>query len=131
MEILDIQAYFELVLGELNILLCPVTTFFSIAVGPKLKPLERALSILSGDSVGLICIATEGDDPINFFWTKDGIPANFISGVDIWQNNMYSSVLGIAEAYSNHSGLFSCTASNSVGSARTVVQLTVGGNGLC
>lgn len=101
---------------------------FCLSVGPKLKPLENALKILLGDSIGLTCITTEGDAPIYFQWTKDGIPANSMSGIDIWQNNVYSSLLGISEAYSSHSGLYSCTANNAVGAATTSVHLTVGGN---
>lgn len=95
---------------------------------PKLKPFERDLRVFPGDSVGLVCIAKEGDTPISFLWTKDGFPASSLLGVDIGQSNMYSSLLGISDAASGHTGIYSCTASNAVGLASTSVQLQVEGN---
>lgn len=97
-------------------------------MAPKLKPFEATIHVLSGDSVGITCIAKEGDAPVSFIWTKDGIPVNSLLGMVIGQGNMFSSILGITEANANHSGLYSCIASNSVGVSSAAVHLEVAGN---
>lgn len=102
--------------------------FVFLPVGPKLKPFESTLHILSGDTISIACIAKEGDTPISFLWTKDGVPANSLYGVDIVRSSKSSSVLSVAEAGSNHSGMYSCTAFNSAGVAKTSVQLEIHGS---
>lgn len=101
------------------------SSFFSVV--PKLKVFDSSQHVLLGNSIGLGCIAEEGDGPITFHWSKDGSPARSLYGVDIVQN-MYSSLLGISMAYRNHTGVYSCMASNSVGISRITIQLEVDGN---
>lgn len=84
--------------------------------------------IRSGDSVWITCIATEGDLPITFLWTKDGSSTAILTGINIVQGNVYSSLLGIAETSSEHNGKYSCSASNSAGVVSTALQLEVHGN---
>lgn len=105
-----------------------VIACFSLSVGPKLKYFENKLKVLLGGSILLTCVVEEGDGPMSFQWTKDGDMENSLSGVDIWQTNIYSSILGISEANSGHTGIYSCTALNSVGVASTTVHLEVIGN---
>lgn len=100
-------------------------------MGPKLKPFDSNLHVLSGNSIGLACIAEEGNDPITFYWTKDGNPVTSLHGMVIGQSNMFSSLLGITEATSAHVGMYSCRASNAVGFAITTTHLEVDGNSLC
>lgn len=101
---------------------------FSFSVGPKLNPFASTLHFLSGKSIGLTCIVEEGDAPISFHWNKDGISASSLLGMDIVQSNAYSSLLWISEANSNHTGIYSCTATNSVGISRTIVTLEIDGD---
>lgn len=101
---------------------------FSLLVAPKLKLFDKKIHVLSGDSVGLTCIAEAGDAPLSFLWTKDQSPTKSLPGLEVGQSNIYSSLLGISEATSNHSGTYSCTISNSVGIASTTVLLQVDGN---
>lgn len=74
-----------------------------------------------------MCTATEGDSLISFLWTKNGSPINAVLGLDIGQSNVYSSTLGITEVNANHSGIYSCIASNSAGIATTSIQLQIDG----
>lgn len=97
-------------------------------MAPKLKPFESTLHVLSGDSVGITCIATEGDTPISFLWTKDGSLTNSLLAMGISTSNPFLSVLGITEVTFDHRGLYSCIASNSVGFSSATVQLEVDGN---
>lgn len=59
---------------------------------------------------------------------KNGTSVSSLPRVNIVQVNMYTSTLGMSQVTPVHSGMYSCSATNSVGFANTTLQLKVHGN---
>lgn len=100
--------------------------FFSV------PPLLTAISfqndrLYEGAHARVTCGVTGGDLPISFQWLKDGraIPMNF--GITIHDVDEYSSILSISSVTSQHSGNYTCIASNSAASSNFTAPLTVNG----
>lgn len=80
-----------------------------------------------GDSVDLFCQIAKGDKPINVRWKFESNEANV--GVQFSSRRLSdkASMLSISAASAQHSGNYTCTATNRAGSVSYATQLTVNG----
>lgn len=100
-------------------------------VPPKILPINPMTDVLSeGMRAAINCQIMEGDQPVNFRWERDGraITSNIMHGIHVKKIDEYSSSLIIDRVTSEHSGNYSCIASNVAGTEKFVVPLTVKGN---
>ncbi|XP_054710805.1 cell adhesion molecule Dscam2-like [Uloborus diversus] len=89
---------------------------------PKLNPLSLPDHHSIGSRAKLLCVASSGDQPIDFQWLKDG--ASFSSG-KIEQLDEWTSSLTIYPLSLDHNGNYTCVASNDVGKNRVTASLFV------
>lgn len=82
----------------------------------------------AGDTVGLQCMVTKGDAPINITWHLNGKPARHVPGVTVTKIGHKSSSLSIDSVASIHTGTYTCSASNQAGHANYSTELAVNGN---
>ncbi|KAF2366284.1 Fibronectin type III, partial [Trinorchestia longiramus] len=84
-----------------------------VIVPPRLAPVV----FVGGTSAGLpaqaTCIVLDGDPPITLRWLKDGHPINTaVAGVLLSQHSEITSTLSIERTSAQHSGNYTCAASN-------------------
>ena len=91
---------------------------FSDALGSPLS---------TGDDAALTCHASKGDTPMTISWTFDGRPVADDAGVQVVSVGRRTSVLSIQSVGADHSGQYTCTATNAVGEAQHSARLTVKG----
>lgn len=86
------------------------------------KPLKD-LQILDGETLTLSCSVT-GDPEPQILWAKNG---NAISSSEIMDLKYKNGVatLTINEVFPEDEGVYSCTATNSIGSTETKSKLTI------
>lgn len=89
---------------------------------PKLNKLSIPEQLSIESRATLLCAVSSGDQPIDFQWTKDGVP--FTSG-SIEQLNEWTSSLTIYPLSLSHIGNYSCIASNEAGTSRVTAPLFV------
>ena len=87
--------------------------------------LEAPLS--AGEYAALTCRASKGDTPMTLSWTFEGRPVEASAGVQVVGVGRRTSVLSIQAVAAHHSGLYTCSANNSVGAASHSARLTVKG----
>ena len=87
--------------------------------------LEAPLS--KGEEAALTCRASKGDTPMTISWAFDGRPVAGDAGVQVFSVGRRTSVLSIQSVEADHSGLYTCTATNAVGEAQHSARLTVKG----
>lgn len=100
----------------------------SIPVPPKITPFSlQGIVSHEGKRVQLFCSVMDGDLPITIEWLKDGkiLPA-FLK---VTTNNLdnYSSSLIISHVTSEHSGNYTCVASNAATTVTHTAPLNVHG----
>ena len=80
-----------------------------------------------GDSVELLCQVSKGDKPIQISWNFHG--QSDITGLKIKTKRLSdkSSLLSIPSAKGHHTGRYTCTATNLVGSNSYSINLLING----
>jgi len=73
------------------------------------------------------CFVQEGDLPIEIYWEKDGMRLHPSPNIKITKLDDHATILVINKAYSNHSGNYSCVASNPAETVFTSALLSVNG----
>lgn len=106
-----------------------------ILVPPKILPMNAMTNLLrEGMRAALSCQIMEGDLPITFRWERNGRPIqtntgfgqnNDFQGTQTRRLDEYSASLIIDKVTSEHSGNYTCIASNVAGSEKFTVPLTV------
>ena len=98
---------------------------------PRILPLSFGSDVLNEGAFGqLSCVVTEGDQPLSLSWSFHG--AELSSDLDIVTTPIgrRGSMLIIARVGHEHSGSYSCQATNSAGSDSQTAHLYVNGNSL-
>ena len=82
----------------------------------------------SGKVASLICTIHEGDHPLTIEWFLNGKLVSSVNGVTISRFGKEMSVLKINSLSWEHSGKYTCRATNWAGSAYYTAVLTVNGS---
>ncbi|CAK1540555.1 unnamed protein product [Leptosia nina] len=95
------------------------TTILKVIVVPYIIPFEVEESIFAGESVHITCHVSKGDRPLQISWSFQGveIPYHNNMGITTTKLGEKASVLSIPTAMGQHSGNYTCTASNRAGRA--------------
>lgn len=89
---------------------------------PKLNPLSIPESLTIHSRARLLCVASFGDQPIDFQWLKNGV---ILTSEKIEQLDEWTSSLTIQSLSLEHIGNYTCKASNSVGTNHVTAPLFV------
>ncbi|GAB6033412.1 Down syndrome cell adhesion molecule-like protein 1 [Chamberlinius hualienensis] len=93
---------------------------------PKIMPFSLQDSVLhEGIRVQLFCAVTDGDQPVTIEWLKDGHQVPSMLQVTTTNLDKYASSLIIAQLTSQHSGNYTCQASNSAATVTHTAPLNV------
>ncbi|XP_050724052.1 cell adhesion molecule Dscam2-like [Eriocheir sinensis] len=96
-----------------------------VLVPPSLAQLTFPKNTRAGMQIRATCLVQEGDQPVRYAWTKDGRPLDARLGVRTSQLDAFTSILVIERAAAEHSGNYTCTASNAAAASATTARLTV------
>ncbi|CAH1965461.1 unnamed protein product [Acanthoscelides obtectus] len=99
-----------------------------VRVPPKILPMNPMTDLLrEGMRAAITCQIMEGDLPISFRWERDGraVSSSPASGTVIRQIDEFASSLVIDRVSAEHTGNYTCVATNVAGIERYVVPLTV------
>ncbi|XP_062527453.1 cell adhesion molecule Dscam2 isoform X27 [Bombyx mori] len=102
------------------------TLELQVMVLPQIHPFTFGEeSANAGDTVGVQCMVTKGDTPINMTWLLNGKPVQQIPGITVTKIGHKSSSLSIDSVASIHNGVYTCSATNIGGHANYSSELTV------
>ncbi|CAL1290682.1 unnamed protein product [Larinioides sclopetarius] len=88
---------------------------------PKLNPLSLPESLSINSRARLLCVASSGDQPIDFQWLKDGVLfSGKIEQLDEWTSSLTINPLSL-----EHIGNYTCKASNIIGTNYVTAPLFV------
>lgn len=106
-----------------------LSLFFPNLVVPHIIPFEVEESIFAGESVHLTCHVSKGDRPLQITWSFQGlqIPYHNNMGIKTTKLGEKASVLSIPTVMGQHSGNYTCTASNRAGSANHSAVVNIHG----
>lgn len=94
---------------------------------PHILPFALDEEVHTGDSAQLTCHVSKGDRPLSIEWAVHGQPVRPGSGVEVLAVNEKTSILTITSASAEHSGDYTCRASNRAGSATHTAPVHVNG----
>lgn len=96
---------------------------------PYINPFEVEESIFAGESVHITCHVSKGDRPLQISWSFQGneIPYHNNMGITTTKLGEKASVLSIPTAMGQHSGNYTCTASNRAGRAHHSALVNIHG----
>ena len=101
--------------------------YIILPVPPRILEFHKDHKLREGSRLTLTCVITEGDLPLKFLWTKDGIPQNNQPHVEIKNWDEFNSHLVISHVMKHHAGNYTCKASNAAASAIGTAALYVNG----
>lgn len=84
----------------------------------------------AGDTVGVACMVSKGDTPLNITWLLNGLPATNTQGVTINKIGHKSSSLSIDSVLSIHNGVYTCSVGNAAGHTNYSAALAVNGKSI-
>ena len=98
-----------------------------IAEAPSILPFNFPADVKKGQLLQVSCIVTTGDEPLTLAWYKDG--AHLISSDKFLINSINNkmSFLILTDVGFEHSGSYSCIASNAAGESEASAELYVQG----
>ncbi|XP_039751106.1 Down syndrome cell adhesion molecule-like protein Dscam2 isoform X5 [Pararge aegeria] len=79
----------------------------------------------AGDTVGLQCMVTKGDVPLNITWYLNGKDVNKIQGITVTKIGHKSSSVSIDSVSFIHTGSYTCYVRNQAGDANYSTELVV------
>lgn len=74
------------------------------------------------------CLMQEGDQPVKYSWYKDGRPLDPSLKVRTSLLDSFTSIMLIDRVSAEHSGNYTCAATNAATTSTTSAMLTVRGN---
>lgn len=81
-----------------------------------------------GDTGSLTCTIIKGDNPVRISWLHDGEIINGVAGISTTLLGKRIGTLTIDSIQAEHSGEYTCMASNLAGSDKFSVRLAVNGS---
>ncbi|KAH7936604.1 hypothetical protein HPB49_001639 [Dermacentor silvarum] len=99
-------------------------TALLVVHAPKIQPFSFPATLNVGERSGTICIVTAGDKPLTFSWFKDGSALTTNDNIKVTSNAEFSN-LNFGSLEGNHTGNYTCSVRNSVGSASFTAFLAV------
>lgn len=113
----------------INIFILLLTAFRLISVPPHIIPFDFGTDALNaGDSTSLYCTVNKGDNPVNIEWFLNGRPVLGMDGISVDHYKKKVSNLNIESVRAEHSGKYTCRATNWAGSAYYATVLVVNGS---
>lgn len=94
---------------------------------PHITPFEFEDGINSGESILLTCNVAKGDLPLDISWSFHGEELSSHIEITTTKIGDRASLLTIASAKSEHSGIYTCTAKNVAGQSTETAILKVNG----
>ena len=99
---------------------------------PHILPFALDEEVHTGDSAQLTCHVSKGDRPLSIEWEwavhgQPVRPGSAVEGVEVLAVNEKTSILTITSASAEHSGDYTCRASNRAGSATHTAPVHVNG----
>lgn len=105
-----------------------VLYYFPEAVLPQIHPFTFGEEPANaGDTVGIQCMVTKGDSPVNITWFLNGKATSDIQGITVTKIGHKSSSMSIDSVASVHTGVYTCLATNQAGHANYSAELAVNG----
>ncbi|XP_069995909.1 cell adhesion molecule Dscam2 [Penaeus vannamei] len=101
------------------------TATVQVLVPPKLSSFTFRSDLTLGERVSVQCTVNGGDTPLQVTWTKDGMAAESVGGVQVRNLDLYSAILTISHLAPLHAGNYTCTATNDAASVRHTAPLNV------
>lgn len=102
--------------------------FLISSVLPKIAPFSFGETpIFFGQGAQLTCYVTEGDFPVEIYWSFNGGNISSVPGVSTNQLMKKTSLLTIEPATSDHSGNYTCHAKNRAGMTSHTTSLAING----
>ena len=102
-----------------------------LSVPPHITPFAFEDEVFAGDGVQVTCYVSRGDLPLSITWTFNGVPISSATskqtGIVASQSNSRTSILSVESVSANHSGEYSCEASNRAATVEHVAVLMVNG----
>ena len=99
-----------------------------LSVPPVIAPFSFASDIVDeGIYAQVSCIVQTGDTPISLSWSLKGDEISSEPGLNTAQIGQRASILTIDSVGYRHSGIYTCTARNSAGTASASAELRVNG----
>lgn len=105
-----------------------VSLLSNLPVPPIIEPFSFQDGLSEGMRTRTVCGVSRGDPPLVVSWLKDGQPLTPALGVNVSALDPYSSLLSISSLAQQHSGDFTCVASNPAAEVRYTAKLQVKGN---
>lgn len=103
----------------------------TLPVPPIIEPFSFQDGLSEGMRTRTVCGVSRGDPPLVVSWLKDGRPMSASLGANVSALDPYSSLLSISSLGAQHSGDYTCVASNPAAEVRYTAKLQVKGNALC
>ncbi|KAK9752839.1 Immunoglobulin I-set domain [Popillia japonica] len=96
-----------------------------VNVPPIIEPFSFQDGLSEGMRTRTVCGVSSGDQPLVVSWLKDGQPLTPSLGANVSALDPYSSLLSISSLDSQHTGDFTCVASNPAAEVRYTAKLQV------
>lgn len=101
--------------------------FVYCTVLPHILPFDFDGEANNGDNTQLTCYVNKGDIPLNITWSLNGKNVNKMIDISTTVIGTRTNLLTINSVQPEHSGVYTCTASNKGGSAVHSAQLFING----
>jgi len=98
-----------------------------VVVLPHIVPFSVDEKVRSGDSIQLNCHVSKGDKPLELNWSFNDDELSSELGVSTTKLGSSSSVLTIGMVSAAHTGKYTCTATNRIGSYSYSTLINVDG----
>nr|CAD7441249.1 unnamed protein product [Timema bartmani] len=109
------------------------TAHVNVMVPPKITPFNFRSDLHLGERVGVQCVVSKGDPPLDVYWLKDGHKLGVHDGqvegegIVLRTLDQFTSVLSIGALALTHGGNYTCQARNNAALATHTAPLSVNG----
>lgn len=97
------------------------------SVGPHITPFEFEGEANTGDNLQLTCHVSKGDIPLEITWLLNNKEIKNTYGITTLPIGSRTNLLTISSVQSEHSGVYTCKATNKGGEASHSAELFING----